>query len=1053
MPHPGLRISAAERHRAMQLAGLLDVRRVYNPALHPRILRGPGGGQFLSKKLVAGQHPHKEPQSTDLLHDPAKIEALRQTVRRARSRYAGRTADDRLAAISALQGFDGAPTVVPSAEMDRLLATGDFIEVWRGVKGFGAAPSQKTGGSPVSTTKTAAAINDEFRTGPAYFGTGIYGNGFYFSTARETAQGYADDTEGSLVRALIPKDARIGRWRALREEARRINDHPGEDGTLYDEGRYAAARGIDVMEIDDDYLATQFGVRPDTQGGTKSAFNVLNRSVLVVEDSPSADVLAEKKRRQFLMEVSTFPLTSMDFSGKVRHRALQLAGIVGADEDVEALLVALDEFRAWDPAKHPRNLKDTPGGGRFRSLVAWIKAALKIWDDKLQSSGDTVGDSPLAGFSHEQLQRAVKKLGLSVRPDASRAEIEELFNADLRARMTHDALIAGRAAHAPPPPIDVLMRRLAQESSANLAGLEVRGYGNEHLYAKHLREIPRDQMPQLPENVAGLTPFLKALNERGVKSELVDMDPRQLTMTQNQLDSKKVGYLYDAIRDKGWREETVMVASREGAILDGHHRWAAASAVRAAGVEFDLHVLKVDMGIDELLTFADGFSGVKKSMEQAMVRDRTLWLAGIVEERKYNPSQARVPKGSRYGGRWGSVSVMHKLWDRAKEGGFTYNTVSGDQPTTGFALSVYPDRSRVIATRDFTPASIQEYRDANREVLSKPNHYLGAWRERDEDEGVDRVWLDVSIVQSDRAEAERVGQEFDQIAMFDLGEGTEISLGGKGGEVGLLADVAPEKPGPRKRAKSRAPPALPASTTAQSDSDYQPGKWKKADNNVVKEEFLGMLRDYLHRAGLSTEDVKRMVEDERDDLPDPRAVYENGPHYLTVWSDRPIGQLRMGELFDAIDRLQTTNPSSDPLRISIRPQHEMPGPPGVAVGKAAGATIRGTGSIILSDRMIDDWNDPDLFGNFMPVRTSVPLGEYVVTHEWGHVVDHSDEDPLAESWQNIVWQRNAKYLSIYGNTEYSEGYAEAFAEWFLTKGQTTNVAAQAYAKEYGWKHG
>jgi hypothetical protein len=32
----------------------------------------------------------------------------------------------------------------------------------------------------------------------------------------------------------------------------------------------------------------------------------------------------------------------------------------------------------------------------------------------------------------------------------------------------------------------------------------------------------------------------------------------------------------------------------------------------------------------------------------------------------------------------------------------------------------------------------------------------------------------------------------------------------------------------------------------------------------------------------------------------------------------------------------------------------------------------------------------------------------------------------------------------------AEGYAEAFAEWSLTDGKTTNKAAQEYAKRFKW---
>lgn len=128
---------------------------------------------------------------------------------------------------------------------------------------------------------------------------------------------------------------------------------------------------------------------------------------------------------------------------------------------------------------------------------------------------------------------------------------------------------------------------------------------------------------------------------------------------------------------------------------------------------------------------------------------------------------------------------MTGLFRRARSGGFTYSVAAHSHAKTGFALSPYPDRSKVVESRDFTPHVIERYRDDNRDLLQRPNHFLGAWREQDSAKGVDRVWLDVSIVIRNRAEAARVGHQFDQVAMYDLGKGQEIPLGGTGGKAAL----------------------------------------------------------------------------------------------------------------------------------------------------------------------------------------------------------------------------------------------------------------------------
>jgi hypothetical protein len=42
-------------------------------------------------------------------------------------------------------------------------------------------------------------------------------------------------------------------------------------------------------------------------------------------------------------------------------------------------------------------------------------------------------------------------------------------------------------------------------------------------------------------------------------------------------------------------------------------------------------------------------------------------------------------------------------------------------------------------------------------------------------------------------------------------------------------------------------------------------------------------------------------------------------------------------------------------------------------------------------------------------------------------------------------------LSQYGSTNIYEGYAEAFADFWISKGKSTNLATIEYAKAFGWR--
>jgi 8-oxo-dGTP pyrophosphatase MutT (NUDIX family) len=232
--------------------------------------------------------PHKPSLGKDLVSDATTRDKLRQDVKAARVRFAGKTADDRLAAIGEIQGYDDTPSVVDKSTFDQLLATGNYIEAWRGVKGRGAAPRRGLGGA-VSNTKTAEEINEEMRSGPAYYGKGVYGNGYYLAVSKSVAKGYSDGTKNSLVRVLIPKTAKIIKINDVQNQrsTHGINSRSKAKGsggwdesTLWNEGRMAAALGKDGIQID--YSTGASHIAPTR---SQPAFNWVNRGVLIVQEA------------------------------------------------------------------------------------------------------------------------------------------------------------------------------------------------------------------------------------------------------------------------------------------------------------------------------------------------------------------------------------------------------------------------------------------------------------------------------------------------------------------------------------------------------------------------------------------------------------------------------------------------------------------------------------------------------------------------------------------------------------------------------------------------
>ncbi|WP_250029782.1 hypothetical protein [Paractinoplanes maris] len=192
--------------------------------------------------------------------------------------------DESLQKIVNEQGFDAPPLVGDPEDLDAKISDG-WVEVWRGVVD--------------SPTATAGQQLDEFRTGEFRPGKGIYGNGMYTSTRLETAEEYG--IGGAVVRLAVDPGARIVDHADLMKEFKawkRTLPNRGQstinqllmlpttdaDALLKvlanDEGRFAAARGYDVIRVsrrDDGATNYKVGQRQADQ------YVVLNRSAVMVE--------------------------------------------------------------------------------------------------------------------------------------------------------------------------------------------------------------------------------------------------------------------------------------------------------------------------------------------------------------------------------------------------------------------------------------------------------------------------------------------------------------------------------------------------------------------------------------------------------------------------------------------------------------------------------------------------------------------------------------------------------------------------------------------------
>lgn len=329
------------------------------------------------------------------------------------------------------------------------------------------------------------------------------------------------------------------------------------------------------------------------------------------------------------------------------------------DDDSRDVLDVLDEFEQrqimsyytrradFKPDLHPRWPSGSGKGGKFRPAAAQVMGALKEWQDK---GGHKSGVKPFAHLSHHTLKKVATGRGLyekdketglpKLLPGSTKPEIEHRLLKDLRSkegarrkpvgvdRKSWNTLrtLAGREKTTiGPDEIDGLMTATAKVKPPpyNLSKLKVSGPGNENLFQRHLRSRPRDTMPQLPTGLGeeGATSggktmeqFEQFLSDKGVGWEYGKMDPRELVASQSELSGPKVAKLYGFMKAGGWKPGGVMIIAKNGdewAVVDGHHRWAAAAGVSIAnGGKFDVDVLKIDASIDDVLGTPENPKGV-----------------------------------------------------------------------------------------------------------------------------------------------------------------------------------------------------------------------------------------------------------------------------------------------------------------------------------------------------------------------------------------------------------------------------------------------------------
>ena len=214
--------------------------------------------------------------------------------------------------------------------------------------------------------------------------------------------------------------------------------------------------------------------------------------------------------------------------------------------------------------------------------------------------------------------------------------------------------------------------------------------------------IPRREMPQIRANTVNA--FVQYVEGNGVAVRRTKKRVRDLRATQREINGDVVdGLVHEGLQ--ALLQDRPMLASEDGYILDGHHRWAALLTVDP---EQGIDLLEVQAPVHETLALARSFPGVEYSMRIASLRERTIRFAATLSPGLERTSLLSVLKSSH------EHSVLHDLINMFRHPGDVLHETYANESVLSkkFFLDVQDMVQHNGTVRSLIDAFI-EYQDTN----------------------------------------------------------------------------------------------------------------------------------------------------------------------------------------------------------------------------------------------------------------------------------------------------------------------------------------------------
>lgn len=359
---------------------------------------------------------------------------------------------------------------------------------------------------------------------------------------------------------------------------------------------------------------------------------------------------------------------------------------------------------------------------------------------------------------------------------------------------------------------------------------------------------------------------------------------------------------------------------------------------------------------------------------------------------------------------------------KPENGGFTVDPRTGKDLKEGYSVAIYPERS--VQVRSLNRTRIREYVTENRDLFSEGGHMLSAWHDPEDNS----VWMDVSKVETDKRAAIELAKEYELPNVFDLGSGNAVNTEGSGNSSYPFVFTRANPYHDGKSGKF-------ASKNGGFKAVSREQGIAHVESSIRESVAPGLQRIYERKHGPEWAN-KKAVETVGNGT-----VHVNGKHRVIFKAK--VSESDQSTVLNTLGNLQRKNPNGHDMDVVIDT-------PDTFRKDMLGLTGVGSGRMRINSKVFTTNNTTGL----MPSAKSNPA-EYIIAHEYGHTLQPAHGTANSSNpatGDSSLFKENKAKLSRYGGASSTEGYAEAFADWHVSGGQSDNSATQAYGKYFGWGH-